>query len=83
MLPVPVKQVATMPEQLAGQIQHTLSALADPATSLKKPLLTARFAGTGGLEGPAEWDGQIRRRVWGRVWNLSGDPLVHREHPVG
>jgi len=50
-------------------------ALADPATGLKKPLLTARFAGTGGLEGPAEWDGQIRRRVWGRVWNLSGDPL--------
>jgi len=50
-------------------------ALADPATSLKKPLLTARFAGTGGLEGPAEWDGQIRRRVWGRIWNLSGDPL--------
>lgn len=50
-------------------------ALADPATSLKKPLLTTRFAGTGGLEGPAEWDGQIRRRVWGRIWNLSGDPI--------
>jgi 3-methyladenine DNA glycosylase AlkD len=31
MLPVPVKQIATMPEQLAGQIQHTLAALADPA----------------------------------------------------
>jgi len=50
-------------------------ALADPAVSLKKPLLTARFAGTGGLEGPVEWDGLIRKRVWGRVWNLAGEPI--------
>lgn len=50
-------------------------ALADPATGLKKPLLTTRFAGTGGLEGPVEWAGQIRRRIWGQVWNLSGDPI--------
>lgn len=50
-------------------------ALADPAAALKKPLLTARFAGTGGLEGPAEWDGLIRKRVWGKVWNLAGEPI--------
>ena len=50
-------------------------ALADPAADLKKPLLTARYAGTGGIEGPAEWDGTLRRRVWGRVWNLKGDPI--------
>lgn len=50
-------------------------ALADPAASLKKPLLTARFAGTGGLEGPIEWDGLIRKRIWGRVWNLAGEPI--------
>lgn len=50
-------------------------ALADPAASLKKPLLTARFAGTGGLEGPVEWDGLIRKRIWGRVWNLAGEPI--------
>lgn len=50
-------------------------ALADPAAALKKPLLTARFAGTGGLEGPVEWDGLIRKRVWGRVWNLAGEPI--------
>lgn len=50
-------------------------ALADPATSLKKPLLTARYAGTGGLEGPVEWEGAIRKRVWGQVWNLRADPI--------
>lgn len=50
-------------------------AMADPATAIRKPLLTARFAGTGGLEGPPEWAGEIRRRVWGRVWNLAGDPI--------
>lgn len=50
-------------------------AMADPAADLKKPLLTARFAGTGGLEGPAEWEGRIRRRVWGRVFNQVGEPI--------
>ncbi|HQS70911.1 MAG TPA: hypothetical protein PLM58_14860 [Novosphingobium sp.] len=50
-------------------------ALADPAASLKKPLLTARWAGTGGLEGPVEWTGAIKRRVWGRVWNQRGEPI--------
>lgn len=49
--------------------------MADPAAALKKPLLTARYAGTGGLEGPVEWTGKIRRRVWGRVWNLAGEPI--------
>lgn len=50
-------------------------ALSDPAAALKKPLLTARFAGTGGLEGPAEWEGKIKRRAWGRVWNQKGEPI--------
>lgn len=49
--------------------------LSDPAASLKKPLLTDRYAGTGDLEGPAEWEGRIKRRIWGRVWNLSGEPI--------
>lgn len=47
--------------------------LCDPAADLKKPLLTARYGGTGNLDGPAEWDGKIKRRVWGRVWNLAGE----------
>jgi len=50
-------------------------ALADPAAALKKPLLTARYAGTGGLEGPVEWEGRIKRRVWGRVFNQPGEPI--------
>lgn len=50
-------------------------ALSDPAADLRKPILTARFAGTGGIEGPIEWKGRIKRRVWGRVFNLPGDPI--------
>lgn len=49
--------------------------LADPAAGLKKPLTASRYAGTGGLEGPAEWAGKIKRRLWGRVWNVPGEPI--------
>lgn len=50
-------------------------ALADPAADIKKPFPVERFLGTGGLEGPAEWEGLMRRRVWGRVWNQPGQPI--------
>ncbi|WDF73478.1 hypothetical protein [Novosphingobium sp. KACC 22771] len=50
-------------------------AMADPAADLKKPLLTARWGGTGGLDGPADWAGTIKRRIWGRVFNVQGEPL--------
>lgn len=50
-------------------------ALADPAADLKKPLLTERFAGTGGIEGPAEWEGRIKSRAWGRIFNAKGEPI--------
>ena len=49
--------------------------LADLAVDLKKPLLTDRFAGTGGIEGPAEWEGQLKSRAWGRCFNLPGRPI--------
>lgn len=49
--------------------------LSDPAADLKKPLLTDRYSGTGGLDGPVEWDGKLKRRIWGRVWNLDGEPI--------
>lgn len=49
--------------------------LADPAADLKKPVLTERFAGTGGLEGPIEWEDRIKARAWGRVFNLQGDVI--------
>lgn len=50
-------------------------ALADPAMKLKKPVLRDRFAGTGGLEGPPEWEGTIRSRAVGRVFNVPGAPI--------
>lgn len=50
-------------------------ALADPAADLKKPFPITRYLGTGGLEGPAEWEGTVKRRLFGRVWNVRGEPL--------
>ena len=50
-------------------------AFADPAVGLKKSFLRDRFEGTGGLEGPVDWTGTIKRRVFGRVWNLPGSPI--------
>lgn len=50
-------------------------AFADPAVLLKKPLLTSRYGGTGDLDGPVDWEGRIKRRLWGRVWNVAGDPI--------
>ena len=50
-------------------------AMADPAADLKRPLLVDRFAGTGSIEGPAEWKGRIRRRAWGRCFNVPGEPI--------
>lgn len=46
--------------------------LADQATDLKRPALTDRHAGTGGIEGPIEWEGQIKQRAWGRCFNVPG-----------
>lgn len=50
-------------------------ALSDPAADLKKPIVKDRYSGTGGVEGPAEWQGKLKRRVWGRVFNLEGEPI--------
>ena len=56
----------------AGRLQL---ALADPAVALKKPFAVDRFAGSGGLEGPVEFDGRVKKRVFGRVWNSPGIPI--------
>lgn len=73
---------ATPPITVAGKIiearveKGTLKLmLADPAMDIKKPVLTARFAGTGDLEGPVEWQGKIKPRIWGRVWNRAVEPI--------
>lgn len=73
---------ALPPVVVAGKVLNALPVndqlklqLSDPAAALKKPLLTERFDGTGGLQGPSEWEGRIRRRAWGRVWNQRGEPI--------
>lgn len=74
---------ALPPVVLSGQVLEAVTtregrlkiSLSDPAAALRKPLAPGRFAGTGGLEGPVEWDGRVRTRVWGRVWNLAGEPI--------
>lgn len=59
--------------------------VADLSAAIDKPLVTASFAGTGGLEGPAEATGKPKRRSWGRVFNVEARPLVpsHEIHEVG
>ncbi|MES2754891.1 MAG: hypothetical protein V4659_09525 [Pseudomonadota bacterium] len=47
-------------------------ALADQVTGLKRALLVDRYAGTGDLEGPADWSGLIKPRAWGRCFNVAG-----------
>lgn len=47
-------------------------ALADLSVDLNKPLLLDTFAGTGGLEGPVDIAGRVKRRSWGRVFNVEG-----------
>ncbi|MBX9881273.1 MAG: hypothetical protein K2X73_04800 [Sphingomonas sp.] len=51
-----------------GQASFTI---ADLSRDLAKPLLTDRFAGTGGVEGIPEAKERIKRRSWGRCWNVE------------
>ncbi|MEA3018399.1 MAG: hypothetical protein QOI38_3121 [Sphingomonadales bacterium] len=46
--------------------------VADPSEGLSRPLVTARFAGTGGAEGGSEAKDRIKRRTWGRAFNIEG-----------
>lgn len=49
--------------------------IADLSEDLTKPLLTARFAGTGAAEGGTEAKNRIKRRTWGRAFNIEGRVL--------
>ncbi len=51
-----------------GLISFTI---ADLTASLDKPIIAARFAGTGGIEGPAEAAERTKRRSWGTVYNVE------------
>lgn len=45
---------------------------ADMSDALAKPMITDRFGGTGGLDGSADAKDRIKRRSWGRVFNVEG-----------
>jgi hypothetical protein len=45
--------------------------MADPAIDLAKPVLTATFAGTGGIEGDVEIKAQAKSRAWGSCFNVK------------
>lgn len=55
-----------------GQLALTL---VDPSKLLDKPVLGTGFDGSGGLEGPAEAAGRVKRRSLGLVFNVQGDLL--------
>ena len=45
--------------------------LSDPAAAFALPVLVDRFGGTGDEDGPTEWKGRIKRRAWGRCYNVE------------
>lgn len=61
---------ATVPED------NLVLTLADPAADLYRPILTARFTGTGGIEGDSDVVGRTKRRTWGRRQNVEGRVLL-------
>jgi hypothetical protein len=46
--------------------------VADASRRFDVPVVAAKFAGTGGVEGPAEAEGRPKRRSWGYVRNVEG-----------
>jgi hypothetical protein len=52
-----------------GVLQITMS---DLSGDLAKPIVPDTFAGTGGVEGGDDAIGRIKRRSWGRVFNIEG-----------
>jgi hypothetical protein len=58
-----------------GRVEFTV---ADLGAKLGDPFIkaTARFAGTGGIEGDADVEGRIKRRSYGKVFNVEGRVLV-------
>lgn len=49
--------------------------IADLTAGLNSDVVTPRFAGTGGVEGGSEATGRIKRRTWGRAFNIEGRVL--------
>lgn len=59
----------------AATLAGLLLEVADLSVALDKPLATAKFAGDGGIEGGEEAAGRVKRRSWGRVFNVEGRVL--------
>ncbi len=73
---------------LIGKIQDvefTLAGLTltiiDLSERLEGPIASARFAGNGGIEGPAEAKGRVKRRSFGYVFNVEGR-LINAAHSI-
>lgn len=70
-----------LPLQVGKVLAHKVTdsvlqlAMADPAADLQRPLAVGTFGGGGGLDGPAEWEGRRKRRVWGQAFNIEGEPI--------
>lgn len=62
--------IGTVADIAASDGQITLT-IADLSAKLDKPLLTGRFAGTGGIEGPTEAATRIKRRTFGTAFNIE------------
>lgn len=52
-----------------GALQLTI---ADLSGDLAKPIVPDTFAGTGGVEGGDDATGRVKRRTWGRAFNIEG-----------
>lgn len=48
----------------------------DNSKKLDVPVTDARFAGTGGIEGDASVEGRLKRRSFGRCWNVECRSLL-------
>lgn len=46
--------------------------IVDLAEGLERPVATDRFEGSGGIEGPQEAAGRLKRRSFGQVFNVEG-----------
>jgi len=73
------EESATFATKLTGKVADAsiqenklVLTIADMTADLDRVILTSRFAGSGGVEGGTEAKDRIKRRSWGRVFNVEG-----------
>jgi len=67
-----VRRLTGIVAGVAGADGSLTLTLQDPSKLVDKTVLGTGFAGTGGIEGPTEATGRVKRRSWGRVFNVEG-----------